>query len=239
MIVIDNNRYETLYDFLVAHKDDIEYVKLTWVWPDIKIIESNKKVMKWDTKYNEYYPVSLDIGFSVDVLDEEYTFWGPIEDAIKFADSYDCWDSLVDGDETIVIEDGVLEEEHTGDNFEMHYHPHTLDTTEYYTSCQSLGYMMCKDGDNWYCVMPHDGPIVDGHYDKDENGYETRFVIDRILGDSPGHSTWESHLCKQCTKYDLCKNLDPLKTPPIKVMEAGEGRFLYDPVCPLRDLKKR
>lgn len=232
MIIRANKEFDTLYEFLDHYKDDIEYVKLTWTWPNIYVIESNRYLMVWDGKDKEYYPRQLDLGFSVEEIDEEYTFWGPIEDALEFSQNYDCWDGRIGNNPC--IEDGVFECDYKGDNFEEYYHPDEFDPNGKYTMVLSLGYMTWgDDGDNWHTVTH--GPVVKGHYEL-TSPLTSQFVIDRILDDEPGLSTWESHLCKKCKKYEICKKMDPLKTPPIKVMDAGEGRYLYDPVCPVRDL---
>lgn len=233
MIIRPDREFETLYDFLDHYKDDIEYVMLTWTWPNMYVIESKNALMVWDYKHREYYPKELDLGFSVSEIDEEYTFWGPIEDALEFAKSYDCWDGVLEYT-TLSIDDGMLEFDHEGDNFDSHYHPHEFDPNGNYLAVVSLGYVACTDGDNWHTVTH--GPVVKMHYVKNDKGFCCIPVIDAILDEEPGLTTWESPLCKRCTKYEKCRKMDPLETPPIKMMDAGEGRYLYDPVCPERDL---
>lgn len=228
-MIINCEEFDTLYEFLDYYKEDIDYVCLTWTWPNIYITPSSSYLMVWDSEYREYLPKQLDIGFRVTEVDEEYSFWGPIEDALEFAQNYGVWDGLIDSP---YIEDGVFEYEFQGDNFEEHYHPHKFNPNGDYTTVVSLGYMTCTDGDNWHTVTH--GPVVKGHYEFPDS--ESKFIIDRIIDEEPGLSKWQSSLCTKCKKYKICKEMDPLKTPPIKVMDAGEGRYLYDPVCPVRDL---
>lgn len=94
---------DTLWSYLQEHKNEIYYVQLVWTWPEY---------IETDTPYcfrnkTDGYPQPLYARWSATRIDEEYTFIGPIEDAIKYAESYDCWskDKLEEDGHII---DGVL-----------------------------------------------------------------------------------------------------------------------------------
>lgn len=136
---------ESLYNFLIAHKNEVEYINLTWTWNEMKVVESDRCLVIEEKGQKFAYETYL--GFSVDILDEEYSFTGSYEDALQFASSYDCWDGF-----EFKIDDGVLELEHQGDNFEFHYHPDELEP--YNRDILSIVYLglytwyNSKDGNN-------------------------------------------------------------------------------------------
>ena len=111
---------DSLYNFLVAHKNEVEYVNLKWTWHEMRVVESDRCLVIEENGHK--YACETYLGFGVDILDEEYSFTGCYADALEFASAYGCWDGF-----DFVIEDGVLELEHTGDNFDIHYHPHELE----------------------------------------------------------------------------------------------------------------
>lgn len=90
---------ESLYDFLKEHENEIEFVILTWEWPGVAEVESDY----CGTIYGEEnYP--LYHRFSYTRLDDEYSFTGTVEEALNFAESYDCWDGHeIDFENGIVI----------------------------------------------------------------------------------------------------------------------------------------
>lgn len=134
---------DSLYNFLMKNKDKVVYVNLRWTWNEMKVVESDRCLIEDGRPYEVY------IGFDVITLDWEYSFTGTYDDAIKFAESYDCWDGF---DFESNLKYGVLEMEHHGDNFDYHYHPEELDPDEdciLEISCLGLyTWFNSKDGNN-------------------------------------------------------------------------------------------
>lgn len=100
---------EDLHEFLTDNERDIDYVCLTWIWEDTAILESDFMGQvngRLQPLYHE---------FVYDRIDLDYSFVGTIEDAIAFADLYDCWDmSELDYENGIIT--GEIREEGTKDN---------------------------------------------------------------------------------------------------------------------------
>lgn len=86
-----------LRQFLTDYKSQIDYVCLTWIWEETAIIESNYMGRVNGCLQPLYYE------FDYDRIDEDYSFFGNVEDAIEFAENYDCWN----GSE-LYCEDGIV-----------------------------------------------------------------------------------------------------------------------------------
>lgn len=97
---------DTLWSYLQAHKKEIWYVQLIWTWPEY--IEKETPLYY---KGPDGGPWTLYARWTAERIDEEYTIIGTIEEAIKFAESYECWDSRI---EDMRIEDGILMDEYEG-----------------------------------------------------------------------------------------------------------------------------
>lgn len=95
-----------LRQFLTDHKSRIDYVCLTWIWEDKATLDSSFMGLI------DGYPQPLYHEFIYDRIDEEYSFIGNVEDAIEFADQYDCWNGAeLDYENGIVA--GEIREEGT------------------------------------------------------------------------------------------------------------------------------
>ena len=74
---------EDLHQYLLDNKDKISYVYLNWTWiPKTVRIRTNEVTEDGFFLYAEF--VGED-------LDDEYSFYGPIESAITYAQSYEQW----------------------------------------------------------------------------------------------------------------------------------------------------
>lgn len=94
---LDKNN-QTLLNFLEEHKDEIDYVMLDYLWdPYYAEIETDfyTTIQGRD--------VELYACFEYKKLDEEYSFYGRVDQAINFASSYGVWDGS-----SLVLDDGVL-----------------------------------------------------------------------------------------------------------------------------------
>lgn len=89
---------DTLYDFLIEHKNEIDYVKLDYTWsPFVAIVETDYYFGTGENKTRLYRRISYS------EIDSEYSFWGTVDKAIDFAESYSCWDG-----ETLALDDSIL-----------------------------------------------------------------------------------------------------------------------------------
>lgn len=109
---------ESLYDFLKEHENEIDFVVLTWTWPETVEMDSGF----YGTVYGEeHWP--LVHRFSCTRIDEEYSFAGEVKDALVFADSYNCWDG-----HEIEFENGIVFGEYEGYNPDQDEYPSKADT---------------------------------------------------------------------------------------------------------------
>lgn len=91
-VIIDD-----LHEWLTDNKDCIDYVTITWIIEKQMVKESGfngKDAGKEFPLYHRYF---------YDETDIEYSFYGDIEDALKFAANYDCWDG-----QEFEFENGIL-----------------------------------------------------------------------------------------------------------------------------------
>lgn len=86
-----------LREFLTDFKSQIDYVCLTWIWEEKATLETNYVGRVNGCLQPLYYE------FIYDRIDEDYSFIGTVEDAIEFAENYDCWN----GSE-LYCEDGIV-----------------------------------------------------------------------------------------------------------------------------------
>lgn len=95
---------ESLHDFLTENESNIDYVCLTWIWEDRAALESDFMGRINGCIQPLYHE------FVYDRIDSDYSYIGNVEDAIDFADEYDCWDGQeLDYENGIII--GEIREE--------------------------------------------------------------------------------------------------------------------------------
>lgn len=95
-------------DCVKEYLDPVDGVRVTGELEEI--IEQHPKIKTvvlfwcWTQDYFTSHAGPFEAYVSESRLDEEYSFFGDREDAIKFAQDYDCWD----GETFVILKDDIL-----------------------------------------------------------------------------------------------------------------------------------
>jgi hypothetical protein len=94
----------SLHDYLVENRDEIQFVALKWTWsPTCVCVETDYVA---DGGEEDGHPVFAT--FHGQRIDKDFTFYGPIDQAIEYAEEHGQWD----GFDSFELEAGVLHAEH-------------------------------------------------------------------------------------------------------------------------------
>jgi len=102
----------TLEEFLKEHYHEIDFVKLDYLWsPFVAMIETGYYFVDAHGEEHDLYHF-----FTYDEIDEEYCYYGDVDGALGFAQSYGIWD-----EETLDLTEGVLSGRKVSDNYQCDY----------------------------------------------------------------------------------------------------------------------
>lgn len=130
-------KIEDLHAWLVEHKDQIDWVNLRWTWsPNYIDCETN-----YVADGGDYDGFSVYAVFESMMIDDEYSYAGDIEGAIKFAEGYRCWN----GKEFTLKCGIILEGEHDAYNADCRYREEDMDSEEW-LDLSFVRLAICIDG---------------------------------------------------------------------------------------------
>lgn len=94
----------SLHDYLVENRDEIRFVALEWVWSPTCVCVKTDYVA--DGGEEDGRPVFA--AFHGRRIDKDFTFYGPIDQAVEYAKEYGQWD----GFDAFELDAGILHAEH-------------------------------------------------------------------------------------------------------------------------------
>ena len=106
---------EDLLEYLVQNRDKIDYVCLTYTWSPHYVDVQTDFVI--DGGRYDGYPLTA--VFCSSKIDEEYSFYGKVDDAIEWIDAYG---SIWDGCRNFILDGCVLHAEYDNWNCQEEYH---------------------------------------------------------------------------------------------------------------------